>query len=192
MSAERDSASPNRTLQALPVRPVSPAPNVETLPEQVGEDKSAECRFGLPAQEPERTAQSLRAETSYRDWADVPDMERPLAAPRAGHASALFAVLKSHGVSILRFAEMIGVNERQARKYLEARSPIPTTLLDALPLDMADDFANRVRAARGGQRKNATDLLRLGLAAAERDGIPRTAIDEGFRRLGVLSGRCGQ
>ena len=161
------------------------------LPVHYKQPNSSECRPGLPDHEAERTEQSLRAEAAYQDWSEVPDAERPLAATRGAHASALFAVLKAHRLSIVGFADKIGVNERQARKYLEARAPIPSTIFDALPAALADDLLARIRALRGGP-KTASDQFRAALSAVERDGASAELLAEGHRRLAMIIPRGGR
>lgn len=126
----------------------------------------------------------MRAEQSYRDWNDLADVLRPLVKTRPQHAAALFEVLREHGVSILRFAEMIGVNERQARKYLEAAAPIPTTILDALPRSMTRSFEARLRALR--EPTSAADELRAAIARAHREGITDDVALEAFAALGTI------
>lgn len=103
---------------------------------------SAEDRFATA----ERSVQSVVAEQSYRDWSAIPMSERPLAAPRADHAAALFHALKARGISDGRFARIIGVNKRLAQKYLAGETPIPTTILEegVLPYDVRADFLARM------------------------------------------------
>lgn len=199
MAAHRGPLDEERTNSALPVQSCTcnvhapdllPARKPSPLPEHAKPCNSAACRFRLPAQDAEqpRTEQSRRAESSYKDWSDVPDVDRPLAQPRAAHAAALFSVLKEHDISILRFAGMLGVNERQARKYLEARAPIPTTIFDALPRTIGDDFARRIRCGSG---RSVADRFKAALAELELEGATDDLILEGHARLGALAGRRG-
>ena len=100
----------------------------------------------------ERTRESVQAEQSYRDLEQVAPSQRPLAVHRAAHAAALFETLRAFDVSKNRFADMIGVNEKQVRKMLEGLTPIQTTVAAAMPSDMALDFLGRLGALRGAGR----------------------------------------
>ena len=77
------------------------------------------------AGQPSRTETSVRAEQAYRDWTNEAPCERPLAAARGPHAKTLYAVLRDHKVSQTRFAQMVGVDEKQVRKMLDGRVSIP-------------------------------------------------------------------
>lgn len=106
-------------------------------------DNTAECRFPRA----ERTRESVQAEEAYH--AQLPPALRPLAAHRLEHATALYETLRAFDVSNNRFADMIGVNEKQVRKMLEGLTPIQSTITSAMPVDMALDFLGRVSALRG-------------------------------------------
>ena len=136
-----------------------------------------------------RSLESERAETAYVDWSTAPPSDRPLAAQRPALARILFEVLKAHGVSRLRLADMIGVNEKQVRKMLDGRAPIPMATLGVLPIEMALDFMDRIVALRGGQKRSAADRMSAALAAVEREGAEDTLILDWFGRLGALSRR---
>ena len=146
----------------------------------------------MPAQYTElpRTEASHRAETFYRNWTAVPLTERPLMAPRAAHAKVLFDVLRDYSITLETGAEIVGVNVRQMRKYLEAEAPIPTTFDDALAEDepeAASDFAARRRALRSGAAKTTADRFRAALSALERDGASPELVIEGVRRLSAIT-----
>jgi hypothetical protein len=116
--------------------------------EHASPDNPAECHFPRA----ERTRESVQAEQSYRDLSEMPPSQRPLAAHRLAHATALFETLRAFDVSKSRFADMIGVNEKQVRKMLEGLTPIQSTVASAMPSDMALDFLGRLTALRGGPR----------------------------------------
>lgn len=109
----------------------------------------------IRAEQTARTGESVRAESAYHDWSEAPPSERPLAAQRLAFAKILFHVLKSHGVSRLRFAAMIGVNEKQVRKMLDGRAPIPMASLGVMPTEMALDFTDAVLAMRRGEGRSS-------------------------------------
>lgn len=137
----------------------------------------------------QRTGESLTAESAYRDWSTAPPTDRPLAAQRMNLAKTLFLVLQRHGVSRLRFAEMIGVNEKAVRKMLDGRSPIPMATLGVIPVDMALDFMESVISGRGGATPpppmaRAVDALRR-----SRD---LKAVLEGQRALLDLAGELSR
>lgn len=115
-------------------------------PAQSNVRNHAECR----SPRPERTPESVQAEQSYRDLSQVPPSQRPLASHRLTHAAALFETLRAFDVSKNRFADMVGVNEKQVRKWIEGLTPIQTTVIAAMPSDMGLDFLERLRALRGG------------------------------------------
>ena len=123
----------------------------------------------------------MKAEVAYRDWSSAPPTDRPLAAQRTVLAKILFEVLKAHDVSRLRFADMIGVNEKQVRKMLDGRSPVPMAVLGVMPIEMSIDFMDRVVQARGGGVHRAASLLHQGIeglrADADRPAALRGALD---------------
>lgn len=184
-----------RTLGAVPVHPDTSTIGVPAhVPVQVPAQKAltdarnvADGRESVPEQgaaaEQPRTAQSLLAESSFQDWTDTPDAERPLARTRARHASALFNAMKRFNVSLSRLAMMLGVADRQARKYLDGRAPVPTTIDDVLPSEMRAEF-QRLRSSN-----NAAANFRAALAELEREGAPPDLIAEGHMRLGALAAR---
>jgi predicted transcriptional regulator len=131
------------------------------------------CPVGrFPAAEQEHSEQSERAAASYVDWSSAPPSERPLRASRGRHAAALFAALKSRGISDERFAAMLGITKSAAQKYLSGEKPIPTTLLDAseLPYDVRSEFVERISGH--GRIEREIDRLDLdgALAAQKRIG----------------------
>lgn len=197
MTSHRDAEANNRTSTMTSAHSctctvhapdLTPAQATDKSPaltsEQAHGCNSSACRFLTSERSAEqRTEASLRAETSYRDWSEVADVDRPLARTRNAHARSLSAVLKAHHISQRRLAEMLGVDKRQVQKYVEGRSPIPTTLFDALPHAMVDDFANRILDSR---RLNAGDRLRAAIGALEQEGASDALILEAFGRLTAL------
>jgi DNA-binding transcriptional regulator YiaG len=130
----------------------------------------AECRFPRAEHDAERTTASLRAAEAYRDWANAPPAERPLASARSVTASALFAVLKDHDVSRARFADMLGIDEKTVRQWLDGSKPIPLAAIATMPLDMGTDLSERILDARaGGSRspKRAVSALREAAARVQ-------------------------
>lgn len=97
----------------------------------------------------QRTAESLRAEQAWSDLEKTPPSRRPMAAPRASHAAALFETLRAFDVSARRLALMLDVSDRLVRKWLGGAKPVPTSAVSALPVDMALDFLDRLRALVG-------------------------------------------
>lgn len=190
---QRGTSQAEGTCREMPVNAcTSRSGPPEQMPAHRTHPNSADCHFQMPAQytEPDRTATSFRAETFYRNWTAVPLTERPLMAPRGAHAKALFDVLRDHSITIETGAEIIGVNVRQMRKYLEAEAPIPTTFDDALAEEKpeaASDFAARRRALRSGAAKTTADRFRSALAALERDGASPELVIEGVRRLSAIT-----
>ena len=144
----------------------------------------------------------MRAELSFRDWSDIPHSERRITLARPAHAAALFGVLRKYKVPVANAALMLEINERQMTKYLEARTPIPTTVDDALPRDMGDDFAAARAALRcvgeGSTPERtaramatlAAERFRTALADLERTGASSDLLLEAMGRLGALSARA--
>lgn len=187
-SADRDGI---RTLDAVPVHPSTstvgaPAQVPVQVPAPTNRN-STDDRLSVPEQpsdaEQPRTAQSRLAESSFQDWSETPDAERPLARTRVAHASALFNAMKRFHISLSRLAMMLGVADRQARKYLDGRAPIPTTIDDVLPSELRAEF-QRLRSG-----SNAAANFRAALAELEREGAPPELIAEGHMRLGALAAR---
>jgi len=87
-------------------------------------------------------------------------------------------------VTCERAARLLEINERQVRKYLEAASPIPTTIFDALPGALSDEFAVRIGV---GKKSSAEARFRTALADLERVGASSDLLLEGMARLGALS-----
>lgn len=136
------------TCGTVPVDPLTctmhaPDPVPGQTPAQYSQPDARNCTAGRISV-PERSTESIRAEAHYQDWASVPFSERPLAATRSKHAAALDAARRARSVSIERLADMIGVTKRRAGKYLKGDVPIPTTILDALPVEIRADFLERV------------------------------------------------
>lgn len=125
----------------------------------------------------QRTGESVRAEEAYRDWSEAPPSQRPIAAHRLTVASELFALLKQHGVSKLRLALMVGVDDKTIRKWLDGRAPVPASIVLALPTDMALDFLARMAALRGCATNAAAEIAKLStrveLRAAQRALLER-------------------
>lgn len=139
----------------------------------------SECRFPR-AEQATRSDASLRAEAAYRDWSAAPPAERPLVASRATTATALYAVLKDHGVSRLRFADMLGIDEKTVRQWLDGSKPIPLSAILAMPPDMGTDLYERLLDARtGGARSPKRAIASLREAVARVD-VARAS--EGERR----------
>jgi hypothetical protein len=76
-------------------------------------------------------------------------------------ATALHKVIVDHGVSQNRLADMLDVDEKQVRKYLDGRAHFPAAALLILPLDMTEDFIARLREMRGQASPRAQILSAL-------------------------------
>lgn len=174
------------------------AAQVNGCTERAPEANSAECRFSRAEQPAERSDASLRAEEAYRDWSSAPPAERPLVSGRVGAATALFAVLKAHDVSRARFADMLGIDEKTVRQWLDGSKPIPLAAILAMPVDMGTDLFDRLLDARaGGARtpKRAIAALREAIARiavgpstpeVERRGLMKAVLDATARLNEVL------
>lgn len=126
----------------------------------------AESRFPRAEQEG-RSSASVRAEEAYRDWSAAPPAERPIAAGRTVAASALFTVLKEYDVSRSRLADMLAIDEKTVRQWLDGSKPIPLAAIHAMPTDMATSLSEKILDARaGGSRtpKRAMASLREAVA----------------------------
>lgn len=119
------------------------------------------------AEQTERTGESVKAETAYRDWSLVPPSERPLVKHRAAHARVLFELLRDHAVSRSWFALQIGLNEKQVRKMLKAEISIPSQVSSCMPLEMRTDYLERLAVIDGASRPTLQDRIdSLDLAGA--------------------------
>lgn len=105
------------------------------------------------------------------------------------HAAALFETLKAFDVSKNRLADMVGVNEKQVRKWIEGLNPIPTTVVSAMPTDMAMDYLNRLSLLKGPSMRSAADRFRHALSSLEREGASPELLAEGHMRLGAIAAR---
>lgn len=85
-------------------------------------------------------------------------------------------MLQAHGVSQQRFADMIGVNEKQVRKMLDGRTPIPLATLCVMPVEMTLDFIDRVIEMRGAGPARAATFLRRGIDGLRASGDVRSAL----------------
>lgn len=181
-----------RTRSGLPVVPCTYARAAhEKLPAQSDARNYAEDRVRLPAQGAEhpsacRSQTSIVAAEAYRRWREIPYSERKLSRTRQAHAAALFRVTRAHGVTAADLGAVLEVAERQALKFLNGEAPIPTSIFDALPKDLAEDFAAAI--GRPGS-STAAEQLRRAIARAEREGVAESALMDAFARLGALSAR---
>lgn len=140
-----------RAAHADSCNPHAPDPRAVHPTAERGDGKSADCRFPRA----ERTGTSLRAEAAYR-----PPTEHPFAKSRVRAAEALFEVMQEHDVSNCRLADILGVDEKQVRKYLDGRSHVPLAALALLPSDMASDLYERTVVRGGSPLKRAIAALR--------------------------------
>jgi len=99
-------------------------------------------------------------------------------------AAILHAVLRDHDVSNNRLADLLGVDEKQVRKYLDGRAHFPAAALLVIPTGIVDDFLSRLRTRRGA--RGGVEQLRQALSALEREGAPGDVILEGVRRLSAV------
>lgn len=185
MSVNRDAVTPLRTSELRAAQTNTCTSHEPSRAEQTPEANASEDRFlraERAAQEARtpRTDESVRAETSHRS-----PTELPYALSRMQAAAVLHKVLVDHGVSQNRLADMLDVDEKQVRKYLDGRAHFPTAALLVMPSEMADDFIARLRALRGS-RTSAVDRLRSALAELEADGATPEVKLEVFTRVGAL------
>lgn len=186
MSVNRDAFACFCDSSARAARPDTCTAHAPDLrPVHDSDRNSAECRFPRA----ERTRESVQAEQSYRDLSQVPPSQRPLASHRLMHAAALFETLKAFDVSKNRLADMVGVNEKQVRKWIEGLNPIPTTVVSAMPTDMAMDYLNRLSLLKGPSMRSAADRFRHALSSLEREGASPELLAEGHMRLGAIAAR---
>jgi len=117
---------------------------------------------------------SYVAEATRRDWAETPPSDHPLNAARPAIAKHLFEVLKQHEVSRSRLAEMLGINEKTVRQWLDTSKPLPFAVVFAMPFDMAADLVRRsidTRVSASGIRGTLA-VLKSALGAIDPAHIP--------------------
>lgn len=133
----------------------------------------AKCPDSFTDRTPEQndtTAASRIAAAAYRDWADSAPAERPLARARGTSAVALFEVLRSHEVSVSRFALMLGINEKIVRGWLDGSRSVPLGCVLAMPVEMGTELMERLLDERaGGARSPMRAIAALREATARVD-----------------------
>lgn len=175
MTSQRDTTSPFRTPE---LRAVDPSTCRASRAEHESDCNCTDCRLARA----ERTNESLRAQAAYRA-----PTEHPFAVSRMQAATLLGEVMHDHDVSKNRLADLLGVDEKQIRKYLDGRAHLPMAALLVMPVGMSDDYMARLRAARGGTKSSA-ERFRFALAALEKDGASDALKLEAITRLSAIRG----
>lgn len=119
----------------------------------------------------ERTKQSLRAEQAYRDWNQVAPSQRPLAVGRRMIADLFDAVLRERwlrndlSASNVALAERyLGISEKVVRQWREDSSEgrsMPTGALMVMPLDLVEEFVERLLDLRNGGRSGRRGITMI-------------------------------
>lgn len=119
-----------------------------------------DCRI-CRAERARRTDESHRAERAFRDWSAESPADRPLQKHQAAHARVLFEWMKEHGISRCRFADMLGVNEKQVRKMLKGSATIPSAVSSCIPASLRSDYLERLGELGGGALQDRIDRLTM-------------------------------
>lgn len=135
-------------MSALKPSVIEPKRDPQRRAAQDAEHDSTDCRNFRPEQ-PSRTDESHRAERAFQDWSQVPEADRPLQRHRAAHARVLSEWMTAHGISKSRFADMLGVDEKQVRKMLKMEKTIPSEVSSCIPKSLRRDYLDRLAELDG-------------------------------------------